>query len=418
MEKKVIWYISHYTAPPELETHGRAIKFATYLKKYGYDVIIFCASFLHYKNIELIQGREKYIEKNYDGLKFVHIKTCRYDRNGLLRIWSMIQFSFRIHFLRKKFPKPDILIHTSQVPFENIICKTAKRMGARYIPEVLDLYPESFVAYKMISRENPILSLGYLAEKWLYRNADCLIFSMEGGRDYLIAKGWTTDSGGPIDLRKVHYLNNGVDLDDFDTNVRTFKINDPDLEDENIFRVTYIGSVRLANNLKQLIDAAAILSERKDIRFLIYGDGADRIPLENYCRENGIINVIFKQKWIELKYVPYVLSRSSLNIINHMNGEILKYGGSQGKLFQYLASGKPVCSNIRMGYDVTARYNAGVSKNLLSAQEYADAILSVLDADPEGYEEMCRNARKASLEFDYKNLCKKLAVILASCQKN
>jgi glycosyltransferase involved in cell wall biosynthesis len=95
-----------------------------------------------------------------------------------------------------------------------------------------------------------------------------------------------------------------------------------------------------------------------------------------------------------------------------MNGEILKYGGSQGKLFQYLASGKPVFSNIRMGYCIIDRYNAGISRNITNEQEYADAILSIVTADKVKYAEMCRNARNASLEFDYKALSEKLAGIL------
>ena len=119
---------------------------------------------------------------------------------------------------------------------------------------------------------------------------------------------------------------------------------------DQLFKVIYIGSIRLANNLKQLIDAACLLKEYNNIKFIIYGDGNEREELISYCRDNGINNVILKQKWIELKYIPYVLSKSSLNILNYMKTDILKYGGSQGKLFQYLASGKPIISNPRMGF--------------------------------------------------------------------
>ena len=64
--------------------------------------------------------------------------------------------------------------------------------------EILDLWPESFVAYGMISRKNPLLILGYLAEKWLYKKADRIIFSMAEGKDYLIDKGWSLEQGGPL----------------------------------------------------------------------------------------------------------------------------------------------------------------------------------------------------------------------------
>jgi glycosyltransferase involved in cell wall biosynthesis len=403
-----IWYISHYIAPPDFDTHSRAIKFSEYLTQAGYDVTIFSSGFLHNKNIDLITGNRKYLQKNYGNVKFVHIKTRKYTRNGISRIYSLIQFTTRIYFHCRKFDKPDIIIHTAQVPFENLMYYTAKKLKAKYIIEVLDLWPESFVAYGILSRKNPFLRIAYLTEKWLYRKADKIIFSMEGGKDYIREKGWNLENGGPIDLTKVHYINNGVDLEDFDKNREIYKIDDPDLNDEATFKVIYLGSVRLANNLKQLIDAAALLQDYKNIKFLIYGDGSERGFLEKYCIENGISNVVFKQKWIELKYVPYVLSKSSLNIINYMPSNILRYGGSQGKLFQYLASGKPICSNPKMGYCIIEKNRLGISRSFGTDKEFSDAILSFYKMEKAVYKEISERVRETAGEFDYKILAKRL----------
>jgi glycosyltransferase involved in cell wall biosynthesis len=405
---KRIWYISHYIAPPDFDTHSRAIKFAQYLTEAGYEVIIFASGFLHNKNIDLIPGNRKFLEKEYGNLRFVHIKTRKYENNGFFRIYSLLQFSLRIFFLRKKFPKPDIIIHTAQVPFENFTYFTAKKLRAKYIIEVLDLWPESFVAYGIMSRKNPLLALAYMTEKWLYKRADKIVFSMEGGRDYVIEKRWNTENGGPVDLGKIYYINNGVDLQDFDRNKIQYTIDDPDLNDNSVFKITYIGSIRLANNLKQLIDAAALLKGYPNIKFLIYGDGSERKKLEQYCKENSIDNVAFKQKWIELKYVPYVLSKSSLNVINYMPSDILRYGGSQGKLFQYLASGKPICSNQKMGYCIIEKNNLGISKSFESNQEFSDALLSFYTMDKNAYKETGERVRKAAAEFDYKVLAERL----------
>lgn len=62
----------------------------------------------------------------------------------------------------------------------------------------------------ILNKKNPIVPLLYKFEKWLYTKADQVVFSMEGGRDYIIDKKWDTDHGGPIDLKKVFYINNGV----------------------------------------------------------------------------------------------------------------------------------------------------------------------------------------------------------------
>lgn len=174
-----------------------------------------------------------------------------------------------------------------------------------------------------------------------------------------------------------------------------------------MFRVVYVGSIRLANNLRQLIDAAELLKDLTNVQFLIYGDGEDRPYLENYCIEKKLSNVVFKQRWVELKYIPYILSKSSLNILNYKNSEILRFGGSQSKSFQYMASGKPICANVAMGYCPIKQFNLGIAKEFQTPAAYAEAIKSIYELKTDAYHQMCSNAREASKLYDYKSLTKK-----------
>jgi glycosyltransferase involved in cell wall biosynthesis len=402
--KKKIWLINPVAMPPKYEVRIQTLKRAQYLIASGHDVTIIGGSYLHNTSINLITDKSKFIEAEYDGIKFIHIKTNNYSGNGILRFYNLILFNFRLFFLSKKFAKPDVIAQVASIPFDIILHYVAKKFKANHIVDVVELWPESFVQYGLISKNNPLTKLAYLAEKWLYDHADEIVFSMEGGRDYIIEKGWDIDSGGKINLNKVHYINNGVDLNDFDLNKKLYKFQDSDLEDDLLFKVIYLGSIRLANNIKLLIDAAELLKDKKNIRFLIYGDGDDRDYLEEYCNNKQLNNVIFKQKWVELKYVPYVLSKSSLNILNYMPSKILKYGGSQSKSFQYMASGKPICSNIKMGYCPITKYNIGIAKDFNSVNEYANAILSFTEMDTAEYETIYVNARNAVKQYDYKNL--------------
>ncbi len=390
--------------PPKYELRIQTLKRAQYLIELGYDVTIIGGSYLHNTDLNLIDDNKKYIEVNYDGIKYIHVKTCKYKSNGIKRIWNLLEFHFRLFFISKRFEKPDIIAQMAAVPFGNIIYYLAKKIKARYIVDVVDLWPESFLAFGLVSKNNPFLKLAYIAEYWLYRKADIIVFSMEGGKDYIIEKGWDIESGGEIDLKKVHYINNGVDLADFDRNKNIYKINDEDLEDRTIFKVIYLGSIRLANDLRQLIDAAEVLKDKENIRFLIYGDGDDRKFLENYCLRKNMTNVKFKEKWIELKYVPYVLSNSSLNILNYIKSPIARFGGSQSKSFQYMASGKPICANVSMGYCPITKYNLGIAREFNSAKDYASAILSFSEMDSAEYNIICENARNAAKNYDYKKL--------------
>lgn len=398
--------------PPELESRLRTIKFAQYLSDKGYNVTVFGSSFIHNTDKNLINDNKPFIIRKYGSLNFVHIRTNGYKHNGFLRIYSLLMFHLRLCWLKKNFDSPDVIIHVPASPFGNFFYLCAKRLKAKYIVDVLDLWPESFVSFGLISKSNPFLKIAYLFEKWLYGKADNLIFSMEGGKDYIIGKKWDLGNGGPVDISKVFYINNGVDLTEFDYYQQNYMVEDKDLQNDDSFKVIYLGSIRHANDVKQLIDAARILKQYQNIVFIIYGDGDDRNFLENYVNENCIDNVRFKERWIDPKFVPYILSRSSLNILNYRQNDIWKYGGSQSKLFQYLASGKPICSNISMGYCLINKYKIGISRQLESDAEYASAIYSIYSLESKDYDFMCSNARKVALDFNYKVLTEKLIKLL------
>src|SRR5574344_768450 len=317
---KRIWLVNQYAMPPHLESRLRTIKFAHYLALSGYDVTIFASSVMHNMNIDLIEDNAPFVERQYDDLHFVHIKTKKYSHNDINRFIGLVEFPIKFLHIAKNFDEPDVIVQTATVPFGNIIAKYAQKVQARYIVEVLDLWPETFVELGLISKKNPALPFLYYTEKKAYQRADVIVFSMEGGKNYIIDKKWNMEQGGPLDLQKVHYINNGVDLTDFDRYKADYQIEDAVLTDDALKKVMYVGSMRLANNLRKLIDAAALLQEYKDIKFLLYGDGDDRKVLENYCKENNISNVIFKEKWIDPKYVPYVLSQATLNVLNYMPG--------------------------------------------------------------------------------------------------
>lgn len=390
--------------PPKYEARIQTLKRAEYLEKLGYEVYIIGGSYLHNIGKNLIFDNSKFISLDYSGLKFIHIKTRDYNSNGISRWLNLIEFHFKIFLLAKKLPKPDIIGLIAAVPFSNIIYYVAKRLKALFIVDVVDLWPESFVAFDVISKKNPLLKCLYWSERWLYKKSDELVFSMEGGRDYLIEKSWDSENGGPIDLNHVHYINNGVDVDEFDRHKEEYEINDPDLLNRNTFKVVYIGSIRKANGLAQLIDAANLLKHIDKMKFLIYGDGDDRMHLEKFCKDQDLCNVVFKEKWIEIKYVPYILSKSDLNILNYMNSSIFRYGGSQSKSFQYMASGKPIISNIQMNYSPIEKFNIGITIRENTSKAYAEAIEKIYNLNPEEYDTICSNSRKAASLYDYEAL--------------
>ena len=408
---KKIWIVNYYSSPPEYVSNPRHLEFAHYLMEAGYDVTIFSSGYLPYKNIDLVPDGKKYLETQYGEYKFVHIKVKHYVGNVLDRMFSIFQFAYRFFKYREHFEKPDIILQNIHAPFDYPVCWCAKKLKAKYIVEAWDLWPDSFVRFGLISKNNPIVKVAYAIERRLYEKAEKIIFSFEGGINYLKESKWTKELGGKIDTNKIFYINNGVNLEKFHADIEQYQLHDKDLEDTTHFKVIYLGSVHLVNNIKQLIDAANILRTDANIKFLIYGDGSDRDYLLQYCKENKIDNVIFKEKWIPFRNVPYVLSRSSLNILNYQK-DFGIYGISSGKLFQYLASGKPLCANIKINYCLIEKHHLGIAKNLETPQEYADAILSIASLDKTSYNVICNRVKEVSKEFDFKVLSDKLIKVI------
>lgn len=405
--------------PPQFESRIQTLKRAYYLMQNGYDVKIISGSYLHNRSMNLIKNKLNYLIVRYDDLfNFIHIRNVSYKKNSVRRVISLLQFHIMLWYYAKQFGTPKYICHLATVPFGNITYFTAKKLNAKFIVDVVDLWPESFVAYGLISRNNPLTKLLYLTERWLYAKSDALIFSMEGGSYYIEEKKWNKGIFLKVSLKKIFYINNGVDLIDFNKNKIYYRIEDKDLLDESIFKVIYIGSIRLANNLLLLIKAAEHLVGFEKIKILIYGDGDERDFLEHYCKTHNLTNVIFKNKWIDLKYIPFILSKSSLNILNYKPSNLFRYGASQSKFFQYMASGKPICCNIEMAYCNIKKYNIGISSNLSDSKLYANAILHFYNMNIDVYNEICNNAINTATLFDYKKLTSKFIEILNTIDCN
>ena len=409
---KTVWIVNKYAMPPQYESRLRAIKFAHFLTLAGYKVIVFGASSMHNTNINLINDGSPYIRRKYDDIDFVHIKSRQYKKTaGLNRILSEFEFFYRLRFHVDKFEKPDYILQTAGPLIFNPILKYALKHSIPFIQESLDVWPDDFVDFGLISAKNPIMKILYAQAKYNCAQANALIYSWSGCYEYLKQKKWDMKNGGPVNLDKVFYINNGVDLNDFNQWKSTYTLEDVDLN-SNRKKVIYLGSIRLANNVMQLVKAAEVLlSHKNNAIFLIYGDGDDREKIIEYCRLHNLTNVVIKDKWVDPKYVPFILSQSYINILNYTEN-FGRYGISSSKMFQYMASGKPIVCNIDIYYKKKKKYKIGISKHFESSLEYAEAIESILNLSVSEYDDMCESAVKASKEFDYKHLTDKLIDVM------
>lgn len=403
-QKRTVWILSFFAGGPSYCPRVPDYCLGEYLQRHGYDVKIFAGSALHNTTVNFITDNTPSKPQMVDGVPFVFIKTRSYSsRKG--EVLSFIDYYLNLMREYKKYGKADVIIAAMPQPLACLAgVIIAKRMRVPYITSIVDLWPLSIVEYADFSERNPIIVAMYLFEKWVYMKSSELVFTWEGAYDYIRDKHWDHK----IPKSKFHYINIGINLKTFHENLENWKLEDPDLDGDR-FTVMYCGSVREANDIGTVVEAAGILCQEgygDRIRFVIYGDGPDREVLEKKCEDEGISNVRFKGS-VEKKYIPYVLSKSDLNILNLKKAATQKYGNSSNKLFEYLAAGNPVIANIDEGkYPIISKYRCGKVVEAGSPKAYAEGIKFFFELPNREMEKYRQAALSAALDFDTENLNK------------
>ena len=183
------------------------------------------------------------------------------------------------------------------------------------------------------------------------------------------------------------------------------------------FNVTYTGTIRPVNDVANLLDTAVILRNKKnydDIQFLIYGDGVQLPELRRRVKNENLVNVKLKG-FINRQYIPYILNHSDVTILNYAQKQYnWTRGNSSNKLFEYMASGKPIISTVRMGYSIINRYQCGVELEQDTPELLAEQIIRFHDMSREERDSIGKNARDGAKDFDFRILTDKLLHVIES----
>lgn len=416
--KKNVWIMNHYAGTTYFDKGGRHYNFAKYLRQAGYEPVIFCANSKHGSAQTWFPDNTLWHEHAAEeiGVPFVFVKARTYTGNGKQRVLNMADFYRNVKKAAKEYAarhgKPDVIYASSVHPLTLVAgIQLAKRFGVKCICEVRDLWPESLVAYGSLKRNSLLARALYTGEKWIYKKTDRLIFTMEGGGDYIQEQGWEK----AVSLSKIYHINNGVDLPAFDANRETYQAGDSDLDNPELYTVVYAGSIRRTNNLGLILDAAKEIADPR-IKFLIWGDGDELPALRRRVEEEHIENVVFKGQVAKM-YVPSMISRADLNMVHWEMSDILRFGESYNKLFEYLAAGRPIFSTVRPRYSIVEENRCGADTEGFSPKELAAGIQRLASLPPGELDQMGRNAREAAWKYDFKSLTAKLVEVIEGTWK-
>lgn len=400
-----ILYLHQYFTTRDGSGGTRSYEFARHFVSQGHKVTVITSA----------DGREPWSggrsrRRVVDGIDVVELRAGYADyRSGTARsygrrIADFVQFALASNLAALGVARPDVVFATSTpltIGIPGMLASAYHR--APLVFEVRDLWPEAPV--QMGALRNPALLLAARAlERTIYRYARQIVALSPGMRDGVVDTG--------IRSEKVAVIPNACDLDLFaptvdDGNWRA------KLGVEGKFVCTYFGTMGEANDLMQVVRAAAVLQARGEdgVVFVLHGDGKQRPALEAACREQGLTNVIFSDATPK-REVAQLIAASDLGMTIFKNLPVLGTC-SPNKLFDTLAAGKPVLVNTP-GWlkHMVEQHACGVFARPDDPEHFADQVVALRN-DPERLGQYAQNARRlAEQRFDRRMLAAQLLDVL------
>lgn len=417
-QKKTIWFINQNSYLPEDGPHIRHYALGKYLSRDGYESFVFAGNELHHNGRRIDTGKELYVEKHRDGVHFFYIKTHHYSKNDAHRILNIISFYLNVfkvcRKVEKEYGKPDVIYASSMYPTALLAgIKLAKKYKVKCISENRDIVPDGFVANGAIKENGFLVKAMRLFMRRIFEKSDALVFTMSEGPKYISDMNWDKAHGGKIDMEKVFYINNGVDMEAVAENEKCFVLEDPDLDDPGLFKVVYFGAIRFMNQMPLFIETASELKKRgiNNVKILMWGNGTKLDEMRQKLHEQQLDNIILKG-YVDKKYIPGIAKRADVFIGTGNSCSVGKYGMSFNKLFDYLAAGKPIILPFRVAGSIVASNGAGLEIDNADAKTLADAIISFKEMPHEKYLEYCENAKRVGQQFDYEILSRQVENII------
>jgi len=408
-----VWVLNHYAVLPSEAGGTRHYDLGKALVRRGHRVTIFASSFQHFRHREeKLDPGETWRIEDVGGVRFVWIRTAPYQRNDWRRVLNMVTFMFRSWLLGRRLPRrvpgfaePDVVVGSS-VHLLAVLAAwgLSKYHRAGFIVEVRDLWPESLVKLGQLRERHPIVMMLRVLAGFLYKRA-CRIVVLGPQMCGRIA-------GQGVNAERIVWIPNGVNLELFEG------IPNGALPAER-FDVVYMGAHGRANALDVLLDAAGILQSEGPlgIRFVLVGDGPEKLSLIAQSRRLGLRNVEFRDP-VSKAEVPIVL-RDAAVCVSTTEPAFASYGGSLNKLSDYMAAGRPtILSGVAAGNPVEEAGN-GRTVPPRDPRALADAVLWIYRLSQEERDTMGRRGRAFVEEHrDISKLAERLERVIEDVTRN
>ena len=397
-----IWIIDHYSSEPRFSGISRQYDFANGLSAKGYNVLVIASSFSHFTKKYLTEGECTVTEINPKA-HYAYVKTMAYETNDGWRrgFGSTLSFvnAVKKHRgeLAEKYGKPDVVVGCSIHPFAWVAAyRAAKYFKARFFAEVRDLWPASWIDNKGLSPNHPrALFFGWL-EKWAYKRAEKIIYSMSKGDKYICGK-----LGFPKE--KTIWIDQPMFTEKFDENAKRYDELPAEIRDfiGDSFICVFTGFYKDYEGVHDMLQAANILLQKgSPIKFVFLGTGDAMDGMLAYKEEKQLKNVYIGGR-ISKELIPPLLRRAQICLVQLAikgNRKSYQYDASKNKINEYMYSDSVIIYGTYQQHHNVETSGAGICIEPFDGQAFADTIEKVYNMTPKERKQYGDNARKYILE--------------------
>ena len=335
--------------PPERGAVRRLAEFSRHFVRNGLNVSVLTAMPNYPDGIvpEKYRGHFFYVEE-IDGVKvyrsYVLPASNRFPGRRMIG-FVIFMLTALINSLRIKGNFDLILASSPPVTTPVIGWFVSKLRRKPLIIEIRDLQPESSEEFGNL-RSSFLTRMLKKLMHGLYRRADHVVTATDGITNYLQRIGLAPD--------RVTTIKSGVGSEFLQADSNGVRRR---FGWENKFLVLYAGTLGWAHSLETVIEAARHLVDQPDIHFVFAGEGQKRQALEGMVRDYGLKNVTFIGLQ-SLETIPFFLKASDV-LVESLKEVPITQGTFPCKLFEYMASGRPIIFGSRGGEAVRELEKAG-----------------------------------------------------------
>ena len=395
-----ILYIDHYAGSPQMGMEFRPYYLSKEWIKQGHKVFVIAGDYSHLRT-KNPKVKKDFQVNNIDGIKYVWIKTGRYEGNGVARALSMERFVRKLLRYAKIVAdkvRPDVVISSSTYPLDTYPAqRIAHQANCKYIHEVHDMWPSTLYEVGGMSRLHPFVIVMQLAENSAYKHCDKCVSLLPYSKEYMINHGLGAD--------KFVNIQNGVAPEEWE--------NPEHLPKEHIeffdnkrgkFIVGYFGGHAISNALDWMLDVAKEMQKKQDICFVLVGKGVEKERLMKRKIDENINNVYFLDS-VSKNAVPELLKHFDCSYMTGMPSPLERFGMSLNKMYDSMMAGMPIICAFDAPSTLVREYECGYQCNPANMEEVIEAIENIYSMDKIERDYMGNRGKQAILEnYTYSRL--------------